>query len=157
MPRKASGICTRFSRGPAFPRRSLLSCAMPGVAAPRLSSGIYAPTVRTIPRRENRSNIRPLVRTNRKREIWKEREREEKKRDEILQDGWNFILADGDDYDIFPPPWHLPLCFAPAIRVDGLVNLTEIAIHLLSVCLSSFLYPRMLDLDIFRRDFILRF
>lgn len=102
MSREASGTYTRSSISATKP----FSRATPGVAAPRLS-GIYAPAVGTIPRlsrRENRSNVRPPRAEPTGREIRKEREREGKKRDEILQDGRNFTLADGDDYDGSTPP-----------------------------------------------------
>lgn len=78
MPREASGTYALSSRSSISVTKPL-SRATPGVAAPRLSSGIYAPAVGTIPRlsrRENRSNVRPLARTNRERYGKRERDRE---------------------------------------------------------------------------------
>lgn len=67
-----------------FRDEAALSRATPGVAAPRLSSGIYAPAVGTIPRlsrRENRSNVRPSPSRERTgRDMERERKRERERR-----------------------------------------------------------------------------
>lgn len=154
MPREASGTYALSSRSSISVTKPL-SRATPGVAAPRLSSGIYAPAVGTIPRlsrRENRSNVRPLARTNRergKRKRERERERERKKRDEILQDGRNFTLADGDDYDVSLPALAFPVMFR-ACHPRRWSCQPYRNRYPPVVCLSGSLYPHeCLGLDIF--------
>lgn len=129
----------------AFSSRSSISATRPRRGAPALVGDLCAHRRNDTPFIATRKSIErspPLARTYGERYVKRGRKRKKRGTSSCR----NFTLADGDDYDVSPhpfPPLRHPLCFAPAIRVDGLVNLTAIAIHLLSVCLSGSLYPRM--------------
>jgi len=82
----------------------------------------------------------------------------EKKRDDFLLDGRNFILAraSGRQTTTTPspsPPSVLLLCFVLVVRVDGFVNLIGIAFHLL--CLPFQLLYSRVPATTFHCDFML--
>lgn len=103
--RGGSGTYARIPpRGPAFPRRSRsLARDARRRGAPALVGDLCARRRNDTPFIATRESIErsPPSRTNGERDMERAREREGKKRDEFLQDGRNFTLADGDDCDIF--------------------------------------------------------
>lgn len=162
MPREASGTYTPLpSRSSISSRDEAGSLARrPASRRPGSRRGFMRPPLERYPVYRDAKIDRtfvPLARDQRGRAARKERERRGTRSCRMVGILPSQMATTTTAHPLCRSAWRLPLCFAPAIRVDGLVNLTEIAIHLLSVCLSGSLYPRMPGLDIFRRDFILRF
>lgn len=122
-----------------FASRRSRSRATPGVAAPGSRREFMRPPPERYPFIATRESIEcsPLAKRRREKGSEREGEIERKKRVEILEDGGNFILARERRRRrplVHPPPLGVfLLCFALVVCVDGfVVNLTEIAFHLLS-------------------------
>lgn len=129
----------------AFSSRSSISATRPRRGAPALVGDLCAHHRNDTPFIATRKSIERSPPSHERTGRDMEREGERERREGRVPAGiLPSQMVTTTTYPLTPShPLCHPLCFAPAIRVDGLVNLTEIAIHLLSVCLSGSLYPRM--------------